>query len=76
MKWLIFFIMANTDPFAVKTLKFDTMNECIDYVNDPSNASTLAIEVIAKAGFNDTVLSVACLTEERIRKEIDESTSA
>ena len=35
MKWLIFFIMANTDPFAVKTLKFDTMNECINYVNDP-----------------------------------------
>lgn len=68
--------MANTDPFAVKTVKFDTMNECIDYVNDPSNASTLAIEVIAKAGFNDTVLSVACLTEEKIRKEIDESTSA
>jgi hypothetical protein len=52
------------------------MNECIDYVNDPSNASTLAIEVIAKAGFNDTILSVACLTEEKIRKEIDESTSA
>ena len=68
--------MANTDPFAVKTLKFDTMNECIDYVNDPSNASTLAIEVIAKAGFNDAILSVACLTEEKIRKEIDESTSA
>ena len=72
----MFFIRANTDPFAIKTLKFDTVNECINYVNDPSNASTLAIEVISKAGFNDTILSVACLTEERIRKEIDESTSA
>ena len=76
MKWLIFFIMANTDPFVVKTLEFNTMNECIDYVNDLSNANTLAIEVIAKAGINDTILSVACLTEEKIRKEIDESTSA
>lgn len=75
MKWLIFFVMANTEPFAVKTLKFDTMNECINYVNDPSKASTLAIEVIAKAGFNDTIISVACLSEDRVRKETNESSS-
>ena len=40
------------------------------------NDLMMGIEVIAKAGFNDTILSVACLTEEKIRKEIDESTSA
>ena len=67
--------MANTEPFAVKTLKFETLNEWVDYVNDPSKASTLAIEVIAKAGFNDTIISVACLSEDRVRKETNESSS-
>lgn len=69
MKWLIFFVMANAEPFAVKTIKFDTMNECIDYVNNPSNASTLAIEVIAKAGFNDIIVSVGCVDESKVKDE-------
>ena len=69
MKWLIFFVMANAEPFAVKTIKFDTMNECINYVNDPANANVLAIEVIAKSGFNDTILSVGCVDESRVKDE-------
>lgn len=61
--------MVNAEPFAVKTMKFDTMNECIDYVNDPSNANVLAIEVIAKAGFNDTIVSVGCVDESKVKDE-------
>lgn len=69
MKWLIFFVMANAEPFAVKTIEFDTMNECINYVNDPANANVLAIEVIAKSGFNDTILNVGCVDESRLRND-------
>lgn len=65
---MIFFIMAYTDSFAVKTLKFETRNECVDYVNDPSNASTLAIEVIAKSGFNDEIVAVGCILESDLKK--------
>ena len=68
MTWFIVFFMASVDPFAVKTIKFETRNECVDYVNDPSNSSTLAIEVIAKAGFNDEILAVVCLPENDIPK--------
>lgn len=69
MTWFVVFFMASIDPFAVKTIKFETRNECADYVNDPSNASTLAIEVIAKAGFYDQILTIACLPENDIPKD-------
>jgi hypothetical protein len=70
MKWLIVFTMLETDPFAIKTLKFETQNECKEYINNPDNSDVLAIEVIAKAGFNDTLLSVACMPANIITKEI------
>jgi len=76
MTWLIFVVMATADPFAIKTLKFDNRNECVDYVNEPSNASTLAIEVIAIAGFNDELLSVQCLPESEIKERVNEEESA
>jgi|TARA_Y100000289_G_C3863726_1_gene119895 hypothetical protein len=64
MKWLIVMTLLYADPFAVETLKFDTKEECVKYVMNVDNAQTLAIEVIAKAGFHDRVTSVLCLPEQ------------
>jgi hypothetical protein len=75
MKWLIVFVMTIAEPFAVKTIKFETKNECVDYVNDPSNANTLAIEVIAVAGFNDDIIAVTCLPENEVREKLNETES-
>jgi hypothetical protein len=69
MEWLIVFVMMTADPFAVKTLSFDTQNECKQYINDPANSDTLAIEVISKAGFNDEIVAVACMPRNRHTKE-------
>ena len=70
MKWLIVFAMMEADPFAIKSLKFDTQNECLQYINSPANSDRLAIEVIDVAGFNDTIVNVACMPANRITKEI------
>ena len=64
MQWLIVLITLNTpDPWAIPYQKFDTKNECIAYVNDIKNHGTLAIEVIAKGGFNDRIEAIMCLPE-------------
>lgn len=60
--------MAGVEPFAVPTLEFATRNDCVDFANNPSNSSRLAIEVIDRAGFNDTILAVACLSEYDVPK--------
>ena len=70
MKWLIVFVMLEAEPFAIKTLPFETQNDCKAYINDPANSSRLAIEVIDVAGFNDTILDVACMPANKITKEI------
>ena len=70
MKWLIVFVMLEAEPFAIKTLPFETQNQCKAYINDPANSSRLAIEVIDVAGFNDTILDVACMPANKITREI------
>ena len=70
MKWLIVFVMMNIEPFAIKSLQFDTQNECKRYINDPANSDRLAIEVISIAGFNDEIVNVACMPANRITKEM------
>jgi hypothetical protein len=70
MKWLIVFTMLEADPFAVKSLLFETQNECKAYINNPANSDRLAIEVIDVAGFNDTILNVACMPANKITKEV------
>jgi hypothetical protein len=70
MKWLIVFVMLEAEPFAVKSLPFETQNECKAYINDPANSSRLAIEVIDVAGFNDTLLDVACMPANKITREM------
>jgi len=62
--------MLEADPFAIKSLQFDTQNECKAYINDPANSSRLAIEVIDVAGFNDTILNVACMPANKITREM------
>lgn len=73
MKWLVVFYMATAGEFSVPTLEFDTYNQCVEYVNDPSKASRLAIEVIEVAGFNDELLAVVCLPENEVREHINET---
>tara|TARA_B100000902_G_scaffold388644_1_gene434597 strand:- start:3438 stop:3671 length:234 start_codon:yes stop_codon:yes gene_type:complete len=61
--WFIYITLTIGDPFVIKTLKFDSKQECVKYVNDPSNADVLAIETIAVAGFNDPMTAILCLPE-------------
>ena len=70
MKWLIVFVMLEAEPFALKMLPFETQNECKAYINDPANSDRLAIEVIDVAGFNDTIVNVACMPANKITREM------
>ena len=70
MKWLIVFVMVEAEPFALNMLPFETQNECKAYINDPANSDRLAIEVIDVAGFNDTIVNVACMPANKITKEM------
>lgn len=63
MKFLIIITMAVADPFIVPILEFGSKDECVNYVMDPKNSDRLAVEVIAKAGFNDEITAVLCLPE-------------
>ena len=63
MKFLIIITMAVADPFIVPILEFGSKDECVEYVMDPNNSDRLAVEVIAKAGFNDEITAVLCLPE-------------
>ena len=70
MIWMIFVGMTMGEPFAIPILEFETKNECIEYVNNPENSDRLAVEVIAVAGFNDTITEVSCLHKGEIHKRI------
>ena len=63
MNWVILVTLALGNPFIVFNKSFEHENACLDYVNDPNNYDTLAIEIIAVAGFNDPVIDIACLPE-------------
>lgn len=74
MIWMIFVAMTNADSFAIPMLEFETKNECIEYVNSSENSDRLAVEVIAIAGFNDTITEVSCLHKKEIHKLIGQTT--
>ena len=65
MNWLILVTLTMGDPFLIPYKTFEYENACVEYVNDVDNASTLAIEVISVAGFNDPVIDISCV----IRRE-------
>ena len=50
------------DPFFMQHKKFPSKKICIDYVSSVDNADTLAIEVIAVAGFNNPIVDISCVT--------------
>ena len=63
MSFIIIVTMALAAPFIIPILEFGSKEECVDYVMDPKNSDRLAVEVIAKAGFNDEITAVLCLPE-------------
>ena len=73
IEWLIYITLTTGDPFVIKTLKFESKQECVKYVNNTGNADVLAIETIAVAGFNDPMTSILCLPENQnlIKETLD-----
>jgi len=62
MNWVILVILAMGEPFIVPYREFNFKRECVEYVTSSENASTLAVEVIAIAGFNDPIVDISCIT--------------
>jgi hypothetical protein len=62
MNWVILVILSMGEPFIVPYREFNFKRECVEYVTSSENASTLAVEVIAIAGFNDPILDISCVT--------------
>ena len=68
MNWVILVTVTMGDPFLIPYRTFEYENACVEYVNNVDNASTLAIEVIAIAGFNDPVTNIICVAEYELQK--------
>ena len=68
MNWVILVTVTMGDPFLIPYKTFGYENACVEYVNNVDNASTLAIEVIAIAGFNDPVTNIICVAEYELQK--------
>ena len=69
MKWMIFIALVDGDPFAIKTLDFYTEDQCMEYVLDPQNAPTLAMEVISHTGtFNNPIEDLLCVPQHDLKK--------
>tara|TARA_R100000951_G_C2578512_1_gene161153 strand:+ start:205 stop:405 length:201 start_codon:yes stop_codon:yes gene_type:complete len=62
MNWVILVILSMGEPFIVPYREFNFKRECVEYVTSSENASTLAVEVIAIAGFNDPIVDISCIT--------------
>ena len=65
MTWVILVTLHMGDPFFIQYKEFSSKKVCVDYVNNSNNADTLAIEVIAVAGFNDPVVDISCVTRRK-----------
>jgi len=68
MNWMILVTVTMGDPFVIPYKTFEYKNACVEYVSNVDNASTLAIEVIAVAGFNDPVTNIICVAEYELQK--------
>ena len=68
MNWVILVTLTIGNPFIVFNKSFEHEDACVSYVNSPDNYDTLAIEIIAVAGFNDPVIDIVCLPENRVDK--------
>ena len=65
MSWVILVTLTIGNPFIIFNKSFEHEDACVSYVNNPNNYDTLAIEIIAVAGFNDPVTDIVCLPESR-----------
>ena len=61
MNWVILVTLHMGDPFFIQHKDFPSERVCTEYVSNVNNADTLAIEVIAVAGFNDYILDISCV---------------
>ena len=68
MNWVILVTLTVGNPFIVFNKYFEHEDACVNYVNNPAHSDTLAIEIIAVAGFNDPVTGIVCLPESRVDK--------
>ena len=72
MNWLILVTLTSGDSFLVFNKEFEHENACVAYVNSPANYDTLAIEIVAVAGFNDPVTDIICIPEyEEVQERIN-----
>jgi|TARA_R100001460_G_scaffold14269_2_gene32013 hypothetical protein len=60
VNWVILVTLSMGDPFVIPYKTFEHEDACVEYVNSPDNADTLAVEVIAIAGFNDPITGIVC----------------
>jgi len=68
MNWVILVTLHMGAPFIIPYKTFEYENACVEYVNSVDNASTLAVEVIAIAGFNDPVTNIICVAEYELQR--------
>ena len=74
MNWVILVTLTVGNPFIVFNKSFEHEDACVSYVNNPINTDTLAIEIIAVAGFNDPVTGIVCMPENTVdrRREMND----
>lgn len=63
MNWVILVTLTLGNSFTIFNKSFEHEDACVEYVNNPDNYDTLAVEIIAVAGFNDPVIDIVCLPE-------------
>ena len=68
MKWLILIAIVSGNPFTIDHKSFDTEDACVLWVNNYENVEEIAIEVIAKVGFNNPVTGVYCITDQERKR--------
>ena len=52
------------EPFTILIQEFESEDACYEYINSKENYPTIAIEVIAIAGFNDPVNDIDVYQEQ------------
>jgi hypothetical protein len=75
MKWLILVLLTKGEPFTIPIQEFESEDACYEYINSKENYPTIAIEVIAVAGFNDPVNDIKCLPENRVKEYLNVGSS-
>ena len=62
MNWVILVTLTMGNPFIVFNKSFEHKDACVNYVSNPAHSDTLAVEIIAVAGFNDPIIDISCVT--------------